>query len=415
MTSALRLPAALVALLLAAGQAPPPGAAPATPPPAVPPRTPEEALIAQRMAALPPARGIEGADLYVPARPVPGGRGGLLPTTTPDAAGIAPAAIEAAAAWAEARGSFALIIARDGGIVAQRYWGGHGPRSRFSTASMHKTVMALAYGPAIAEGRIALTDPVGRHLPEWRDDPRGAITIGQLLRMESGLGWPPPPGPPGPPGPGSPTMRLMFAPDIRAVALETPVAAPPGTRFAYANVDSQLAGEALAAAVGGDYAAWLSQRIWQPIGAAEASLFLDREDGSPHFFCCLQASAMDWVRVGELIRNQGRVRGRQLVPAAWIAAMASPSPLNPNFGLQLWRGHPHSPLRRYSATAALTIPAREPFAREDVLFLDGAGGQRVYVIPSERLTIVRIGNPAADWDDSALPNIILRGLVPPAR
>jgi CubicO group peptidase (beta-lactamase class C family) len=414
MTTSARMLAAASLWLALAGQAPPPPAAPAPPAPAgVPerPLTPEEAFIAQRMAALPPARGIEGADLYVPARPVPGGRGGLLPTTTPDAAGIAPEAIEAAAAWAEARGSFALIIARDGGVVAQRYWSGHGPRSRFATASMHKTVMALAYGPAIAEGRIRLGDPVGRHLPEWRADPRGAITIGQLLRMESGLGWPPQPGPP---GPGSPIMRIMFAPDIRAVALETPVAAPPGSRFAYANVDSQLAGEALAAAVGGDYAAWLSERIWKPIGAADASLFLDREGGSPHFFCCLQATPMDWVRVGELIRNQGRVRGRQVVPADWIAAMARGSALNPNFGMQLWRGSPHAPVRRYSAAAALTVPAREPFARDDVLFLDGAGGQRVYVVPSERMTIVRIGRPSPDWDDSALVNLVLGGLRPPA-
>ncbi len=424
--------AALALLGLLAAQAPaPPGAAPAasaprtaapnpdphaapiaTPPGAAGPLSPEAAFIARRMAALPPARGVEGADLYVPAQAVPGGAGRMPPTTTPDAAGIAPEAIEAAAAWAEARGSFALIIARDGAIVAQRYWGGHGPGSRFSTASMHKTVMALAYGPAVAEGRIRLDDPVGRWLPEWRNDPRGAITIGQLLRMESGLAWP---AQPGPPGPASPAMRLMFAPDIRAVALETPAAVPPGTRFAYYNHDSQLAGEALAAAVGGDYARWLSERIWKPLGAGEASLFLDREGGSPHYFCCLQARPWDWLRVGELIRNRGRVHGRQLVPAEWIAAMTRPSAHNPNFGLQIWLGSPHVRERRYSPTAALVVPAAEPFARDDVIFLDGAGGQRVYVVPSERLTIVRIGNPAPDWDDSALPNIILRGLVPAGR
>jgi hypothetical protein len=58
----------------------------------------------------------------------------------------------------------------------------------------------------------------------------------------------------------------------------------------------------------------------------------------------------------------------------------------------------------------MTVKAAAPFAADDVLFLDGAGGQRVYVIPSAGLTIVRIGKPAMAWDDSAMPNMILQGL-----
>ncbi len=369
----------------------------------------EAAIVMQRMAALPFDRGVEAVEAYQPAETVRGASALVrpLPRIAPARAGLSEAALAEAVALAERHESHALLVAKNGRLVLERYWNGFSRQSRFSTASMHKTVMALAMGAAIADGRLAEGDPVGRHLPEWRDDPRGQVTLAELLEMASGLAFPP--APPGPPRPDSVNLRLMFAPDIRKVALEVPQAAPPGTVFAYSNVDSQLAGEALQAALGMRYADYLSSRIWKPIGAADAALFLDREGGSAHWFCCLQASAMDWLRVGELLRKRGRVRGRQILPAQWVDAMARPSARNPNFGRQLWRGTPHAPVRRYSASIAMTVPAREPFRAEDVLFLDGAGGQRVYVIPSAGLVIVRIGRPAPAWDDSELPNILLAG------
>ena len=362
--------------------------------------------MAERMAAFPRDRSVEAVEAYVPAQTVRGGAVRTLARAGPGNAGISDAALVEAQALAEKGGAHALIIARNGKVVLERYWNGFGAGSRFSTASMHKTVLALAYGRAVQQRRIALADPLARLLPEWKADARGGVQIGQLLEMTSGLAFPP-----SPPGPGAPSARLFFADDIRAVALAVPQDAPPGSRFAYSNIDSQLAGEALASAVGGNYARWLSRELWAPLGAADASLFMDRVGGSPHYFCCLQARARDWLLVGELLREGGKLGKRQLVPADWIATMTAPSTLNPNFGKQIWRGSPHAPLRRYSASISMTIPAAEPFLADDVLFIDGAGAQRVYAIPSKGLTIVRIGRPDSGWDDSRLPNIILRGLA----
>lgn len=364
------------------------------------PATDPVAVTAERMRAFPAQRSVEAADAYQPAETVRG-RPKPLPTTE-----LNPAIFAAADAYAEAEKSFAIVVARDGKIVHERYWNGFGPASRFSTASMHKPVMALAYGQAIAAGRLRLDHPIGRYLPEWKDDPRGRISIGQLLRMESGLG-----GPTAPPGPTNPATQLMFGLDIRAAALAFPAGQKPGTEFAYANVNSQLAGMVLDAATPGRYADWLSKTIWQPIGAGDAALWLDRPGGTPHFFCCLQTTARDWVRVGELVRNQGRVGTQQVVPADWMKAMTAPSPLNPNFGMQIWRGAPYAAERRYARSIPMTVRSSEPFERDDALFFDGAGGQRVYVIPSERLTIVRIGQPTLSWDDSRLPNLVIRALA----
>ncbi|MCS6987564.1 MAG: beta-lactamase family protein [Sphingomonadaceae bacterium] len=375
--------------------------------------TPEEAAIVQaRAAALPLERGVEAVELYQPAETVRGAGPTVtpLPTAEPRRAGIDPEALAEAVRLAERHRSHALLVARHGRLVLERYWNGFDRQSRFSTASMHKGVLSLLVGVAVGEGRLAEDDPLARYLPEWRRDPRGRVRIAHLLDMASGLAWPP--DAPRPPSPTSPNLRLMFAPDIRKVALEVPKAAEPGTVFAYSNTDSQLLAEALQSALAVRYARFLSERIWRPIGAADATLFLDRPGGSVHGLCCLQAAPMDWVRLGELVRRKGRWAGRQLVPASWIDRLARPSALNPNFSRQWWRGHPHAPQRRYGPAIALTVPAAEPFLAADVLFLDGSGGQRLYVIPSAGLVIVRIGAVALDWDDSQLPNILLRGLQP---
>ena len=370
---------------------------------AAPADTPE-AITAARLKAFPMARAVEAVEAYTPAEAVPGTKASLR-LAPAGARRAAATALADADAYAEAQQSFAFLVMRDGRLLHERYWQGFSAASRFSTASMHKTVMALAYGPAIAAGHLRLDDPVGRHLPEWAADARGRVTLRQLLGMTSGLA-----APPGPPGPTNLATQLTLGPDIRTTALAFSAADPPGREFAYANVSSQLAGMALDAATPGRYAEWLSGTIWRPIGAGEASLWLDRPGGTPHLFCCLQATPRDWLRVGELIRKRGRAGGRQVVPADWIDAITSPSKLNPNFGMQIWRGTPYAAERRYARSIALTIKSSEPFARDDVLFIDGAGGQRVYVIPSEKLTIVRVGKPSPDWDDSRLPNLVLAAL-----
>jgi CubicO group peptidase (beta-lactamase class C family) len=351
---------------------------------------------------IPQATSVESVDAYQPAETVPGRPTRLKAARTPT---ITKAALDAAEAYAASMESFAFIVLRDGRVERETYWPGFTAASRFSTASMHKTLMALAFGAAVDAGKLSVDAPMAAYYPELANDPRGAIRMRQLLQMSSGLE-----DPPGMPSPTSLRTQLMFSPDITAAALAFRMTGTPGKEFIYGNVNSQLAGTVIGRATGMRYARWLSQKIWRPIGAADAALWLDRPGGEPHHFCCIGASARDWAKVGELIRNKGEANGRRVVSADWIAQMAAPSPANPNYGLQIWRGSPHAPQRRYSAASPLAIPAKEPFARDDVLFLDGAGAQRVYIVPSEKLVIVRIGKPTIKWDDSALPNLIFSGL-----
>ena len=363
---------------------------------------PETTALLARMKAIPMAASVESPRAYTPAETVAGAKGKAFPTDN----SVARGALAAAQAYAVAQNSFALIVAKDGRIVHEHYATGFDASSHFATASMHKAVLALAYGAAIKAGKIALTDRLDKYLSEFAGDPKGAVTIEQLLRMTSGVGSPPA----APGDPAAPATQLMFGADNRAAAKLFVLVTPPGSEFAYQNVSTQLAGLALQAAIGGRYADYLSKQIWAPIGADDAALWLDRPGGNPHFFCCLQASATDWLRIGELVRNGGKVGKQQVVAADWVKTVTAPSSMNPNFGMNFWRGSPHTLVRRYAKTVAMTVMAAKPFDRDDVVFIDGAGGQRVYVVPSAGLTIVRIGKPSLDWDDSELVNRVLAGV-----
>lgn len=368
--------------------------------------TPAVQAILQRMKAITPDRSVDGVEAYTPVETVSGAsRPRSLPRAAPRSVGMDPFALQKAQAWADDQKSFALLVARRGKLVHEHYAKGYTPENRYVTASMHKAVVALAYGIAIADGKISLDDPMGKHLTEFANHPNGAITIRQLLDMTSGLQSIDPPS-----NLEGGFAGLMFSTDSRVASQRYTQAVPPGSTFGYANVSTQLAGLALEAAVGERYSSWLSRRFWAPLGAHDAAVWMDREGGNPHYFCCLLATPRDWLLVGELMRNKGLAGSTRILSESWVDTVTGPSARNPNFGMNVWRGSPHDPMRGYGLGVPLKVPAKDPFARDDVYYIDGAGGQRVYVVPSEQLTIIRIGQPSATWDDSALVNLILASI-----
>jgi CubicO group peptidase (beta-lactamase class C family) len=163
-------------------------------------------------------------------------------------------------------------------------------------------------------------------------------------------------------------------------------------------------------ATGKRYAEYLSSRLWQRLGAADASLWMDREGGQPRGFCCIFATARDWLRVGRLILDGGRLNGESLVSETWVKQMLTPSARNPQFGLNLWLGSPEGTTERVYNPYTIKAFHSEPFAAADIAYIDGFGGQRVYIVPSRNLVIVRTGVSSTDWDDARLPNAVIRAL-----
>jgi CubicO group peptidase (beta-lactamase class C family) len=135
-------------------------------------------------------------------------------------------------------------------------------------------------------------------------------------------------------------------------------------------------------------------------------VWLDRPRGNAKTFCCLFATARDWARVGQMLLDGGRVGAQSVIPPDWLQQMLTPSPLEPTFGAHIWvkARTPDYPNVDQGAT--------EPFLAPDTFYLDGRGLQRVYVIPSQELVIVRMGEDPANWDDAVMPNTLVEALSP---
>ncbi len=223
---------------------------------------------------------------------------------------------------------YALIVYKDGAIVHEHYAGGMTPDTRAEPASMHKSVMALAVGQAVAQGAIKSIDaPVSTWLPEWADDARGRITLRNLLQMSSGLK----PVPFDLSATGK-TNAFLKGSDLERQVLGLEYKEPPGTTFEYFSQVSELIAVILQRATGMPYATFLSELLWRPLGASDAYVALDRPGGIPHTPASLLAKPEDWVRIGALILNDGVVDGHRLVASNWLTEMSAPSSGEP----ELW-------------------------------------------------------------------------------
>ncbi|QUL36977.1 serine hydrolase [Erythrobacter sp. JK5] len=327
----------------------------------------------------------------------------------PEDAGISSTALAAAASWAETQNSTALLVARDGDLAFERYWQGTGRDTRFNPQSMSKTVLAMLVGIAIDKGVIgSVDDPIGRYVTEWAREPRGAITLRQMLWMSAGLEQ-------GDDGygyeitPENPIVRHSLGSDFTRLLLSLEPVGAPGETFDYNNQVNQLLGLALERASGRDYEVLLSEWLWQPLGLKDAALPLDREGGLVLTSCCILSRPIDWLRIGGLFATAGRYEGKQVVPEAWLAEMLQPSPGYRGYGYQVWV-HDQQVGGERPPRVPLVPWQSEPFAAPQVVIFHGHGGQRVYVMPDKLLVIVRAARQWPDaWDDALLPNVIWRG------
>jgi len=324
----------------------------------------------------------------------------------PEGQAISADALEAAASWAEARESAALLVWHDGQVAFERYWRGLGPDQLFTGRSMSKTLAPLMIGAAIQDGHIQNTEErIDKYLPEWASDPRGAITLKQLLQSTAGLEEPPLVHNPLRKG-----MRLVLGTDFAEAALSFDSIAEPGTRFAVNNVNFQLLGMIVERATGQSFEDYLSAKLWAPLGAGAGELYMDRKDGMPATYCCYRATPRDWLRLGAALASDGRVGDREVISADWLREMRTGSSANAFYGYSLWLSAPPDGVRRYSQDSSYGVSQSEPFDASDIYFLEGGGFRTLWIVPSKKLAILRLGYASPNWDTAVIPNTILRGM-----
>ncbi len=365
-----------------------------------------------RLATLPDDPGEWPASYYQPAVAVPGDEQPFFPAAAEGERSISEEALEAAAAWADEHNSAALLVLHRGVLQFERYWRDIGPDSLFTGRAMTRTLIPPLIASAMAEGYIDnLDEPIGNYLEEWRGDPRGEITIRELLTNLSGLEVVTMAGDA---SPGNKNNRLALSSDFRAAALNYDLAEPPGTVFAFTNSNAQLLGALLESATGIQYEDYLDSHIWAPLGAGPSEMYFDRPGGMPTVYCCFRATPRDWLRFGHALSLDGAVNGRRLWPEGTVAQMTTPTALYPNYAYQVWVGNPDGEVRPYSMGSDQGAPHGPPIAADNFFFLEGGGYRTMLVFPELELVILRLGYYHPDWKTSTIPNLILAGMRQPA-
>jgi CubicO group peptidase (beta-lactamase class C family) len=282
----------------------------------------------------------------------------------------------------------ALLVMRDGQVIAERYAPGFGPDTKLLSWSIAKSVTAVLVGLMVADGRLALDSPVPVAAWSQPGDPRGRITLRQLLQMRSGLDHVED----GEPITSGDTPRMLFmagAQDMRAYAEAKPQAHAPGAVFSYSTGSSVILSDLMTRMLTNSADPDVRRRAMQMFIDGRLKAPGNLPSLTPEYDAAgtmiggsiLHMTARDYGRFGELLRRQGRSpNGHQILPEKWVDFMRSPSPRNPAYGAHLW-------LNRDSSESAL-MPGQ---ASASLFGCVGHNGQYILVSPGQRLTVVRIG------------------------
>ena len=238
----------------------------------------------------------------------------------------------------------ALIVVKDGRIVTELYRNRSSAATRFIGWSMTKTLTSTLVGLALRDGLItSLDDPLTRYLPELAKGGYAGVTIRQTLQMKSGVDYEEHYD--GSPGLASDNHEFALMQNTRRFvepALTIGRAHPPGSVFAYKTLDTAVLGLLVERVAQRPIAYYMAEKLWEPLGAeADGFFIMDGPPGIGREFtgAGFNAVARDFARFGQMILQHGVVRGKQVVPAAWIAEATHPTdPEGPmgGYGLQWW-------------------------------------------------------------------------------
>ncbi len=271
------------------------------------------------------------------------------PKVSPEEAGLDSGALAAAVEYAGAHRTRALLVTRGGHLVFEKYWDDSTLDTEVELTGFTPVLAALAVGSAMNDKLIPSIDlPVSFYLPEVSAD-RGAVTLRQLLARQ---------------GPA-----------------------------ADASADADQLARVLEKVTGQTFDVVIRERLWKPLGAGSYSLAKSRlADGreAVRADCCVRARLGDWMRVGELLANDGVFEANEFAPPRFVAAMLTPT-------------HRDSPVGYFTRVDGT-------FATRGVARLESPGGQRLWLVPSLKLAILRVGDdPGSDWDEAMIPDSIIRG------
>ena len=273
-----------------------------------------------------------------------------------------------------------VLIVRNGRLALEEYFNGWRADRAHTMQSVTKSVVSLLVGQAAGAGRLSVSDAATGFFPGYQpiahfDAAKAALTVRDLLTMKSGLDWSEDP------YAGSPLQQLNDCScDWLRFVLDWPMREQPGTRWEYVSGGVILLGGIVGAATGQRLDRFAQAQLFDPIGAAGASWYQGLPDGLPHGGGGLLLRPRDAAKLGQLVLDQGRWQGTQLVDAGWIAQSTQRTQL----GVRVWAGHSFD----YGSLWWLTSDG----GGGDVIAASGALGQWIFVVPRYQLVFVSTGD-----------------------
>jgi CubicO group peptidase (beta-lactamase class C family) len=323
------------------------------------------------------------------------------PSSVPDASPVATAfdalTVEEAVNRVRVAGSRALLVAYRGQLQIERYFLADDAHTLLPAGLVARPLTAMAVGIALKEGRIASLDTqVARYLPEWDGEPRGRITLRQLLEETSGLET-------GgdlhgllyrspwddltqlPAFATAKGVRMLLGNDFESTALGFRLEHEPGGFYNASPANTQLAAVIIERTTGMPFENYLDDHVWRPAGAGIAQLHLDRRAGMPAAHCCWRATARDMLRVLSML---GIDHASAVLPPGWAAEMARASRVNAETGMQV---------------------ARLRIEDEEALAVMDDNGSTFWLLPRRQLAILNVANTGGG-SLPELPAMLLKGL-----
>lgn len=376
-----------------------------------------EALYMERHSAMFGGNGGQNGGLsYDPLVPVGGASefGPLPQTDNSQPSTIREDALDAIQAYAAERNSQALMVWRRGKLEREVYFNGADEETLIVGRSLAKPTTVIAVGRAIMKGYIdSLDQPVSDFITEWKGTDRESMLIRHLLDMRTGFlrqGFDP--------APESILNRAYIHPHHDEVIIhEYPLTHKPGERYDYSNATSEMVAPVIERATGMQYEDWVAEEVLKPLGAKGGEIWLNRPDGMAHSGCCILLPAGTFFRMGMLSYLDGVWNGTRLLPEGYVEETKTATPQNPWTGMGVYLPGPYIERRGASNPdiEALRVTLHsERYLAEDLYLYDGNANQVVYIVPSDDLIIMRVGNAPPkekEWDNVYMPNTIIRGII----
>jgi len=294
----------------------------------------------------------------------------------------------------------AVVVVKDGHVIAERYAPGYGIETPILGYSATKSVISALTGILVRQRKLTVHEPAPVAAWQNPDDPRHAITVDHLLRHTSGLAM------------GSslnaslasalaPVNRMKYIePDMADYAESIGLESTPGSAWNYHDGNTIILSRLIRDATGGhaaDALRFARSELFDPLGMRGVTLEFDAT-GTPEGSSQMLAPARDWARFGMLYLDDGVAGGKRILTEGWAAYSAS---LTSNgwvgIGAGFWTNHGDSKGSRYRTS--LGMP-------HDAFYASGTFGQYVIIVPSERLVIARFGISGNQYDIAGVSRLV---------